>query len=122
MKKLTFLNLGHNKITRIAPQDFYGATRLLVLLLGGNEIVSVDAAAFRNLAAMQVKPQTYKRKHVDSDPPYRHAAGIGACSDCMLVFQMRLCSTLCNPAPVSMRVHRHRCAVVVLLLLATFNL
>ena len=90
MEKLTFLNLATNFITRIAPQNFKGATRLMVLLLQGNEIVSVDAAAFQNLAAMQVTPEIFK----NGSDSYANSAGIGACSDRMLVFHMRLCWTL----------------------------
>jgi len=41
-----------NLITRITAQDFVGLDNLVLLLLQGNAIVSVDTAAFQNLGKM----------------------------------------------------------------------
>ena len=39
--------------------DFFGATQLMFLTLGGNSIVTVDSSAFKNLHAMNVAPEEY---------------------------------------------------------------
>jgi len=65
-----------NKITRIAPEDFAGATNLLMLNLGNNNIVSVAVEAFKHLASMQVLPQDFAPKNTDGTL-FHDAVGIG---------------------------------------------
>jgi len=79
MKSLVSLWLESNKITKIFPGDFEGATRLTVLTLGGNKIVSVAAAAFVNLAVFRVKPEELNLTKSDGTP-FQDQYGIGAYS------------------------------------------
>ena len=75
MRSLTTLYLAGNKITRIAPGDFAGAARLVVLTLGGNRIVSVAAQAFGNLDAFRVRPDDFSP--TAGGVAYRDAYGVG---------------------------------------------
>ena len=79
MTSLVSLWLESNKITKIFPGDFVGATRLTVLTLGGNKIVSVAAAAFRNLAVFRVKPEELNLTNSDGTP-FQDPYGVGAYS------------------------------------------
>ena len=60
MRSLMSLNLESNKITRIEPHDFVGATQLVSLTLANNQIVSVAAEAFANLAAFRFVPRLFR--------------------------------------------------------------
>ena len=76
MRSLTLLLLASNQITAIFPGDFLGATRLLMLDLGGNRITSVASEAFVNLASMQVRPNEFKPTNADGTP-YQGGPGVG---------------------------------------------
>ena len=78
MRSLRSLLLLSNKITMIAPGDFAGATRLVLLSLAGNSIVSVATEAFANLAATRVKPLEFDPKNADGSQ-FTTGVGIGAC-------------------------------------------
>lgn len=69
MGSLTQLELSSNKITRIAPGDFEGATQLVVLDLSNNNIVSIADSAFFNLAALRFTVPTFQPTNdVDGSP------------------------------------------------------
>ena len=70
MGKLRQLELASNKITRIAPGDFEGATQLVVLGLGNNNLVSVAESAFFNLAALRFTVPTFQPKNDVDGSPY----------------------------------------------------
>ena len=77
MRSLHGLWLQGNKITKIAPGDFVGATRLVMLGLGGNSIVSVATEVFANLPAFRVTPEEFNPTNPDGTP-YTTSVGIGA--------------------------------------------
>ena len=79
MRKLIYVNLGFNVITRIAPGDFAGATQLSILILSGNAIVSVAASAFRNLAALNMAQEKFFPQNALDASRYKNAIGLGAC-------------------------------------------
>ena len=76
MRSLEFLNVAFNKITKIAPGDFKGATRLVCLSLSGNAIVSVATAAFGNLKALHFTRDEFEPKKADGSP-YVNDIGMG---------------------------------------------
>ena len=75
-RSLTSLWLAANKISRIFPGDFAGATRLVMLSLGNNCIVSVATEAFANLVAFQVKPDDFRPTKADGTA-WHDSFGIG---------------------------------------------
>lgn len=79
MARLRTLWLDDNEITRITAGDFVGLTRLVQLTLGGNSIVSVEAQAFANLAALQVTPGEFKPTKANGSSAYQDDYGIGTC-------------------------------------------
>ena len=68
MGKLKSLHLPKNKITRIAPGDFVGATQLVSLKLSGNIIVSIAEEAFFVLSAFRVLPHNFNPTNRDGTP------------------------------------------------------
>merc|ERR1719272_2452595 len=78
MKSLEFITLAYNKITQVRPGDFMGADRLTMLSLAGNSIVSVAAEAFKNLAALRIRPEDFvEATNKDDGAPFTNAAGLG---------------------------------------------
>jgi len=57
--------------------DFKGATKLVVLILAVNRIVSVAVEAFQNLKAFRVKPDHFNPTNADGSD-YTNAIGVGA--------------------------------------------
>ena len=94
MRNLLFAHLGFNKITSIAPGDFEGATKLSILILSGNVIVSVAASAFLNLKAMHVVPEDHMQNVTgDNDKrPYSNNIGLGACNGCLHIYVLQIIS------------------------------
>ena len=107
MGKLVDLRLASNMITKIWPTDFGGATRLLVLMLGDNKIVSIAAQAFSNLAALRVPAKTF-RPMTDSGEPFKTGEGAGA----------SLPRAKRAPVQVQARRGRRKCAAFVVLFFA----
>ena len=79
MRSLKVLSLDYNKITAVEPGDFAGAAQLVVLTMAGNQIVSVAAEAFRNLALYRVEPAVFRPTNANGTQPYQNAYGIGTC-------------------------------------------
>ena len=77
MKSLRVLALESNKITRIEPGDFTGATQLVSINLAGNLITSVAAAGFTNLEGMRFKPDDFNPTNVDGTPFHIISVGSG---------------------------------------------
>ena len=68
MGKLKTLSLAQNRITRISPGDFVGATQLVSLQLSGNSIVSIAEEAFFVLSAFRTLPQAFNPTNRDGTP------------------------------------------------------
>ena len=68
MRSLQALYLGANRIASIQPGDFLGATRVALLTLGNNAIVSVAVEAFAHLTVFRVKPDEFDPKNDDGTP------------------------------------------------------
>ena len=64
--KLEELTIGGNQIKTIRPNDFAGATRLLLLDLANNGVTSVAAEAFNDLTRLRFEPQDFNPKGPDN--------------------------------------------------------
>ena len=68
MGKLKTLSVAQNRITRILPGDFVGATQLVTLKLSGNNIVSIAEEAFFVLSAFRTLPREFNPTNRDGTP------------------------------------------------------
>ena len=75
MENLQGYYLTFNRITMIAAGDFKGAKSLLVLMLGGNSIVSIATSAFTSLELFRVRPEEFNPTNADGTP-FTNALGI----------------------------------------------
>lgn len=74
---LKALDLKSNALTMIAPGDFAGAEKLVILQLGQNKIRSVAVAAFGNLPAFRFTPENFNPMKEDGVTPFTNSYGWG---------------------------------------------
>ena len=94
MGELRSFKVPANKITRIVPGDFRGATQLVILSLAGNRITSVAPEAFSHLNAIRVLPNAFKPKNRDKSPfTDSRGTGSGSLSACVVCVLLQLSVT-----------------------------
>ena len=74
------LHLEANKITMVAPGDFFGATQLVLLTLGSNLIVSAAPEAFKNFKALDFTPEKVNFTKKADGSELKMVYGLGACA------------------------------------------